>query len=297
MTAPPTHSPEEIAAFWNANPCLQDFVPSGEWREFFERHDRFKRASQPHTAKELAKIDWQGKRVLEIGPGEGCEAADIILSGGKYSGIDLTAESVRRVKLRFELFSLPYESVRVMNAEHMDFPDQSFDIVFAHGVIHHSPRVRQMISEIYRVLRPNGRLIAMVYHRTSLNYFISICVLRRLGIFLLFIPGVCRLVSELTHEDRHRLEKHIVNLRRQGLSYLRMKNFIHKSTDGPDNVFSSVFSESEMRKMCSAFRELRFSKHFLNERHLPILRRLLSEHMKTRLAAMFGWHLWLTAVK
>lgn len=292
-----TYSPEELAAFWNTHPCLQDFITSPDWRDFFKEHDSYRHKHEPHTAKEVGSIAWAGKRVLEIGPGEGCEAAQIIRLGGKYNGIDLASESVRRVALRCRLFCLPYESVRVMNAERMDFPDESFDIVFAHGVIHHSPRIQDIISEIYRVLRPNGTLVLMVYNRHSINYYLSIAVLRRLGIFLLFVPGMLRLISKLTHEEPQRLEKHLRNLKRQGLSYLRMKNFIHKATDGPDNVFSSVFSEHEIHNMCSAFRELRFRKHFLNERHLPILRSLISAGMKERLAALAGWHLWLTAVK
>lgn len=293
-----TYSPEEIAAFWDANPCLQDFIASADdWRDFFERHDSYKHTHEPHTAKELGSIAWEGKRVLEIGPGEGCEAAQIIRLGGQYNGIDLSSESVRRVTLRCKLFSLPYESIRVMNAEHMDFPDDSFDIVFTHGVIHHSPRIQDIIHEIHRVLRPNGMLVLMVYHRHSINYYLSIGLLRRLGVFLLFLPGMPRLISKLTHEDQHRLQKHLRNLKREGLGYLRMKRFIHKSTDGPDNVFSSVFSEDEVRNLCCAFRELRFRRHFLNERHLPILRSILPAGVKERLAAVAGWHLWLTAVK
>jgi hypothetical protein len=114
---------------------------------------------------------------------------------------------------------------------------------------------------------------------------------------LLFVPGAARLVSRLTREPVDRLLKHRANLRAEGLSYLRMEKFIHKATDGPDNVFSTVFTESEARQLFSAFRNVTVKKHLLNERHFPILRSLLSPASKQRLAAKYGWHLWVTGTK
>ena len=64
----------------------------------------------------------------------------------------------------------------------MPFPDNSFDIVFSHGVLHHIPDVLAAQKEIARVLKPGGRLIAMLYARRSLNYLLAISVVRRLGI-------------------------------------------------------------------------------------------------------------------
>ncbi|HEX8709680.1 MAG TPA: class I SAM-dependent methyltransferase [Pyrinomonadaceae bacterium] len=290
-------SSEQIAAFWERHPCGSDFVHAAEWRDFFTRYDLHKEKHEPHTAEELAKIDFKGKRVLEIGLGQGSEAQKIIAAGAVYNGIDLTPESVARVRTRCHVFSLPYESIEVMNAEQMSFPDESFDLVFTHGVIHHSPRIEAIVREIHRVLRPNGMLVAMVYHRGSINYHISIRIIRRLGIFLLFIPGMSRYVAKLTNENMERLEKHLVNLRQQGLSYLKMSNFIHKATDGPDNVFSSVFSRREARALLAAFGDLQFTARFFNERHFPVIRKLLSARMKERLAARYGWHLWIRGIK
>jgi SAM-dependent methyltransferase len=245
----------------------------------------------------LRNCDFRGKRVLEIGLGQGCEAQKIIEGGGIYNGIDITAESVRRVKNRCRIFSLPYESIQVMNAEHIKFEDGSFDVVFTHGVIHHSPRIASIVQEIHRVLRDRGQVIAMVYHRNSINYHLSIRVIRRAGIFLLPLPGAVSLVSHLTGEKHERLQKHLFNFKREGLSYLSMDNFIHKATDGPDNVFSSVFSKRELQHLFSKFHDLRFTVHYLNERHFPILRSIIPATLKDRLAAHFGWHLWALATK
>ena len=125
----------------------------------------------------------------------------------------------------------------------------------------------------------------------------SIRLIRRLGIFLLFIPRMSKFVAKLTNEKVERLEKHLVNLKRYGLTYLKMKNFIHRATDGPDNVFSSVFSQSEAAELFSNFKKLSYSKHLFNERHFPIIRNILSKNMKNKIASKFGWHLWIKGIK
>jgi SAM-dependent methyltransferase len=290
------HSSTRIAEFWDKNPCGEEFIPAADGAEFFRQADLIKQR-EPHIAENLRKFDFRDKRVLEIGLGQGCEAQKIIEAGGIYTGIDITAESVQRVKTRCRLFSLPYESVRIMNAEQMDFADQSFDVVFTHGVIHHSPRIGQIIREIHRVLRDRGKVIAMVYHRNSLNYHFSIRVVRRTGIFLLGIPGAARIIGWATGEKQDRLEKHLANLKHEGLRYLKLENFIHRATDGPDNVFSSVFSKQELGYLFREFHDLSFSVHYLNERHFPVLRSLLPAKVKEKLAARFGWHIWVAGTK
>jgi ubiquinone/menaquinone biosynthesis C-methylase UbiE len=288
---------EDIAKFWEEHPCGDDFVQANEWQQFFLNYDRFKYAVEPHILSELRKLDLKGKRVLEIGLGQGAEAQKIIEAGAIYNGVDITQESVARVKTRCTLFSLPYESLQVMNAEPLDFPDGSFDIVFSHGVLHHSPNIKKIVAEIHRVLRPGGRVVVMLYHRNSVNYQISIRLLRRLGIFLLAVRGVPRIVARLTKEKPERLEKHVTNLKKHGIAYLRLENFIHKSTDGPDNVFSSVFSQSEAAELFSSFKELNFSKHCFNERHFPVLHNFLPASAKEKIASRYGWHLWINGVK
>jgi len=290
-------SSDAIAAAWNAHPVGDDFMPPAEWRERFLAYDAYKYAHEPHILDELSKLDVRGKRVLEIGLGQGAESQKLIEAGAVYTGIDFTPESVERVRRRCGIFGLPFERIEQMNAEVLSLPDGSFDMVFSHGVIHHSPRFRAIVGHIHRVLRPGGRAVVMVYHRNSLNYHVSIRVLRRMGIALLFVPGAAGLVSRLTHEPVARLLKHRANLRAEGLSYLKMDRFIHRATDGPDNVFSTVFTERELRELFSKFSDVTVTRHLLNERHFPLLRNLLTPAAKRRLAAKYGWHLWITATK
>lgn len=140
-------------------------------------------------------------------------------------------------------------------------------------------------------------MVVMLYHRNSVNYHLSIRIIRRLGILLLFLPGMIGAVSKITGEPRERIEKHLFSFKKSGFRYLKMDNFIHKATDGPDNVYSSVYSEREACELLYKFKDLEFRKHLLNERHLPIVRDLLSEKMKKKIECRFGWHLWCIAEK
>ena len=54
-----------------------------------------------------------------------------------------------------------------MNGESMQFRDDMFDVVYAHGVLQYTADTEKMIAEIHRVLRPGGEAILMVYNRYS----------------------------------------------------------------------------------------------------------------------------------
>ncbi len=60
------------------------------------------------------------------------------------------------------------------DAETLPFPDASFDLVYSNGVLHHTPNTSQVIDEIFRVLRPGGKVIAMFYAENSLIFWRNI---------------------------------------------------------------------------------------------------------------------------
>ena len=70
--------------------------------------------------------------------------------------------------------------VRVADAERLPFADNSFDIAYSWGVLHHSPDTARAVSEVRRVLRPGGRALVMIYHRASL---VGVMLWLRYGLF------------------------------------------------------------------------------------------------------------------
>lgn len=288
----------QIREFWNENPVGSNFVIYQQGKSFYEQYDAFRYRTEGHILGELDTLDLSGKKTLEIGLGQGADSMQLIERGALYYGIDLTEESVRRVKERFELFKKPYVEVQVANAENIPYPDESFDIVYSHGVIHHSPRIELIVAEIHRVLKPGGQAVIMLYHKNSFNYYVSIGFLRRVGLAAIWIfPFLDKLVSKLTGEGVERIRRHKYRLKKEGISYFKMENFIHRSTDGPDNVYASVWNKRSSHNLFHAFRELRFDVHFLNERHLMGLQHVLPGSFKRWMAANYGWHLWVKAVK
>ena len=294
-------SPEEIAAFWEKNLPGNDFIElrENDYRQFFLEYDafRYKPGHLDYILEQLDGLDLKDKEVLEIGTGQGSDAQKIIERGGIYTGIDFTQESIRRLSMRFELFGLPYKDLFVMNAEELMFPDESFDVIYSNGVLLTSPRIEKIVAHIYRVLRKDGKAAVMLYYKHSLNYHISIKIIRRLGIFLLFLPFVDRIVSKLTGEPLERLNKHKTNLRAQGLSYLSMENFIHKATDGPDNVYTTVWTKAMCDQLFSRFSAIQYETRFINERHFPIITQLIPSVLQKKIEKQWGWNLLITVTK
>jgi len=230
----------DIYDFWNANPCGEHQIgaPQGDLKVFFDQYDSFRYGREPHILRQISSIDFKGKRVLEVGLGLGSDSEQIIRHGAVWSGIDLTPASVERVKQRLAIRGLPYEDAQCASALSIPYPDDSFDMVFSHGVLHHIPEVASAQREIARVLKPGGRLVAMVYAKRSLNYLLSIAVLRRLGLAACFITGMAPSAKIAAHVDNERIT---------GLpEYLKMKNFIHRNTDGSGNPYSKVYKLKEL---------------------------------------------------
>ena len=122
-------------------------------------------------------------RTALLGQREGEARSDgekmlVAKAGADYTGIDLTEAAIELARKRFALSQLNGE-FRVSDAENLDFDDASFDLVYSHGVLHHTPDIEAAVREIYRVLKPGGRAIVMLYHRGSYNYRVGIRVLRR----------------------------------------------------------------------------------------------------------------------
>jgi len=102
-----------------------------------------------------------GATVLDIGSGAGFDviyAARLTGSAGQVYGIDLTPEMVAKAEKNIQLLQIPNASVHVGTGESIPFADESFDVVTSNGVLNLSPEKEQVFAEIYRVLKPGGRL-------------------------------------------------------------------------------------------------------------------------------------------
>jgi SAM-dependent methyltransferase len=288
---------ERVRAFWQANPCGTKFAdaPPGT-RRFYELVEEHRYQKEWHIPLAADFPSAQGLRVLEIGCGLGTDGAQFSGAGANYTGVDLTEAAIELARKRFELFNLPGQ-FQTADAENLDFADNSFDLVYSHGVLHHTPDTERAVKEIYRVLRPGGRAVVMLYHRDSYNYRVNISLLRRAGAQLLRWESGVKLVHRLTGESLESLQQHAAQLRVDQHSYLKSDEFLSQNTDGAGNPLARVYSRVEARRLFKEFAEIELRTYFLNKRWLPLIGNMLSRSAESRLAARWGWHLWIYAKK
>ncbi len=288
---------ERVRAFWQANPCGVKFADAEPGsRRFYELVEAHRYATEWHIPSAADFAGSQGLKVLEIGCGLGTDGAQFARAGADYTGVDLTEAAVSLARRRFELFGLK-GNFRTADAEQLDFSDETFDLVYSHGVLHHTPDTARAISEIQRVLRPGGRAIIMLYHRDSYNYRVNISLLRRAGAKLLRWDSGVRLVHRLTGESMENLEQHARLLRTQKKSYSADEDFLSRNTDGADNPLARVYSRREARELFHEFSQVTLRTHFFHKRWLPLLGKMLPRWLEAKLAARWGWHLWIYATK
>ena len=272
----------QVQTFWAAHPCGEHFVAGADdvgYETFFADYDRFRYERESHIPRCLDEVSFRGRKVLEVGLGLGADSEQIIRRGAQWTGIDLTAESVDRVRTRLELRGLPYDGVIQGSVLELPFPDNSFDVIFSHGVLHHVPDIARAQGELARVLRPGGEAVVMLYAKYSLNYLVSIGVVRRLGLLAMYALDRAGLRFGGIYGG------HVENARRVGLArYLSMRTFVHRNTDGPDNPYSKVYSLGDVRRDFPSFRIERAHKEFMHAPPLPVAR--------LGLANVAGWHLW-----
>ena len=288
---------ERVRAFWQANPCGVKFAEAAPGtRRFYELVESHRYTSEWHIPVAADFVSAGGSKVLEIGCGLGTDGAQFAKAGADYTGVDLTEAAVELARRRFELFDLPGK-FQTADAENLDFADESFDLVYSHGVLHHTPDTAKSIREIYRVLRPGGRAIVMLYHRGSYNYRVNISVLRRAGAQLLRREPGIKLVHRITGEPLDSLREHARLIRTEKAAYLRPEEFLSQNTDGAGNPLARVYSRREARELFKDFSEVTLKTYFLNKRRLPLVGRLLPRSLESLLASRWGWHLWIYATK
>lgn len=288
---------ERVRAFWQAHPCGTKFSDAEMGtREFFERVEAHRYAKEWHIAEAADFAGARGLRVLEIGCGLGTDGAQFARAGAAYTGVDLTAAAVELAQKHFELLGLRGE-FHTADAENLGFPDASFDLVYSHGVLHHTPDTAGAVREIHRVLKPGGRAMVMLYHRGSYNYRIGIRVLRRSGAHLLKSERGIWFVNRLTGEPVDSLREHAQLLNASTNGHRSADEFLSQSTDGAGNPLARVYSRREARELFKDFREVELRAYFLNKRLIPLLGKLLPRSVESALASRWGWHLWVYAVK
>ncbi len=158
---------DAVRRYWNEH--LHDLAvtsaPIGS-EAFFEELAAYRFGKLDYLPRWVDFDGFRGKRLLEVGCGLGTDLARFARGDAEVYGVDLAPRPLSLARRHFDQQGLA-GAFSVMDGEAMGFPQGTFDVAYAHGVLQYTPDPAAMIAEIRRVLRPGGRAILMVYNRYS----------------------------------------------------------------------------------------------------------------------------------
>lgn len=119
---------------------------------------------------------WEGIRALDVGCGGGFSCEFMASRGVLVSGIDQSAKCIHAAQKHAEIseFKIDY---RQAVAESIPYDDATFDVVVCVDVLEHVENVQRVISEVYRVLKPNGLFLFDTINRTFKSRLVMIWLL------------------------------------------------------------------------------------------------------------------------
>ena len=144
--------------FFHGREAAELFEYDPEWLERAPESAvaSFAGVGNPHLRSDLQP----GETVLDLGSGAGLDgiiAAWKVGSAGRVIGLDLNPAMCRRAKANAGLSGTEFEC-REGRMESIPFEDESVDVVISNGVINLSFQKRKVIQELFRVLKPGGRV-------------------------------------------------------------------------------------------------------------------------------------------
>lgn len=273
---------ELVREWWDKNPftyLMDNKRITPDWA-FFRNIDRkiikwmpWAQQGYPLLSNMIDYRALKGKKVLDIAVGAGWSTEQFVRCGAAVTAIDLTPVAVGLTQKRLELYGLRAD-VRVADAQSLPFPDASFDFVLAFGCLMHMPDTEKAIREIHRVLKPGGRVAAMMYYKHSLHFW-----------YYIFLGK---------------------GIMRGKLLTMSVQELVNRYTDGAyeeGNRLTKFYSKKEVREFFAPFKELRVrvfdvttAIDHLPHRWLP-LGTLIPPPIKRWLTGKIGQTLWIDAVK
>jgi 2-polyprenyl-3-methyl-5-hydroxy-6-metoxy-1,4-benzoquinol methylase len=267
----PSELKQRARAQWSEDPAGAVYGRAHEFgtREFFDEVERHRyQEYAPWMPEVMGFKEFAGARLLEVGCGMGTDLLQFARAGASVTGVDLTPRSIQISQLHFAVYGAR-GNFAISDAEHLPFANESFDVVYSNGVLHHTPDTAGAVREVHRVLRPNGQARVMLYHRGSLGYWGQIIV--RHGI----------LGGELLRGNSPAdiMSRHV------------------EFNEGGGNPLVKVYSRREARRLFSMFGEVKVQVEQLTRPECYFLGRIIPEGMFRRLRRSIGWNVIISARK
>lgn len=164
QTSPPV-TLDQVKSYWQEHPLLSYELGDLGSEEFFDRFDRIRREDVERFAWGFWEFEaFRGKRILDVGCGPGWLAVNYARAGARVTAIDLTQRAIELTRKHLQYREV-HADVQEGNAECLTFGDETFDLVVASGVLHHTPDPEKAFRECHRVLRWGGRAKITLYRK------------------------------------------------------------------------------------------------------------------------------------
>jgi len=256
---------------WSKDPAGAVYGRQHEFgtREFFDEVERHRyQQYAPWMPEVMGFSKFGGQSLLEVGCGMGTDLLQFARGGAKVTGVDLTPRSIETSRRHLALYGHRGEFA-VADCEQLPFTDESFEVVYSNGVLHHTPDTAAAVREVHRVLRPGGQARVMLYHRRSWAYWSQVVL--RYGIMRgEFLRGTS--ANEI------------------------MSKYVEFNAGG-GRPLVKAYSRREARALFSMFRNCSVRVEQLMESEFYFLRHLLPASIFRRLQTTVGWNVIVSAQK
>lgn len=177
---------KEIMDWWGNNKCDCDAyingsenIEEGTWeyyqnvdRKWYKWHHPWANSKFPILHKYIDYGSLLNKKVLEIGCGVGTMFEQFCGLGIECHALELNYPSARLAHHRTKLNNFMGQGyIYQADAENLPFKNNTFDYILSYGVLHHTENIQRAFDELYRVLKPRGKFLIMMYNKDSINYW------------------------------------------------------------------------------------------------------------------------------
>lgn len=159
----------EVKRFWDLNPC------GGRWKDFKEKME-WALETENYIYEILSDKLLHNKKVLEIGCGQGMVLAFTSKKCKEIIGIDISMNSLKSAQLGIRELDIKNAKLILSDAENLPFKNESFDVVYSIGVLHHTPDTQRAVDEIFRVLKYRGKVVIMLYRKYNPKWLVVVLI-------------------------------------------------------------------------------------------------------------------------
>ena len=238
-------------------------------REFFDEVERHRYDEYAPWMREVMGFnDFPGQRLLEVGCGMGTDLLQFARGGAQVTGVDLTPRSIEISRRHLSLYGQSGEFA-LADCEMLPFADESFDVAYSNGVLHHTPDTAGAVREIHRVLRPGGQTRVMLYHRRSFGFWTQVILLH----------GILRAEFLRGNSTADIMSKHV------------------EVNQGGGRPLVKAYSRREARELFSMFGQVKVQIEQLTRSEFYFLSRIIPENIFRKLRTTVGWNVIISATK